>query len=140
MSDVAPAQKTAHLLSAFNKAMNTYDVSALAICFATDAEFTNVAGKRATGRIEIAKAHEALFASKQTPGVPSFYGSLFEVESSTVRFIKPDVAVIDINWKQIGTTGPDGQPWPPRKGLINTVAVEHNGEWLFVVFHNMVIQ
>lgn len=127
------------LTERFIKAMNTYDAGLLAACFAADADFINVQGRKINGRAEIQKAHEPLFAVHRVPGVPSFYNSVFEAQSAAIRIIKDGVVNIDIVWSQTGTTAPDGEPWPTRNGLINAVAVEENGEWLFVAFYNRII-
>ncbi len=36
-----------------------------------------------------------------------------------------------------GARGPDGAPWPLRRGLMNLVATRDGGEWSIAVMHNM---
>jgi uncharacterized protein (TIGR02246 family) len=59
------------------------------------------------------------------------------LHSVRVRFIRPDVAAVDIRWSQKGALGPDGEPWGDRKGLMNWVAEKRDGRWLVAASHNM---
>lgn len=125
------------LISKFTSAINQKDAGMVAACFVADGSFTNPAGRTADGRQAIQQLHEPLFAATQIPGVPSFYNAVLEIDPPAIRFITADVATISFRWNQSGVLAPDGSAWPLRKGLINITAAQNNGEWLFVVFHNM---
>ena len=134
----ARAQTTIkELISKLHAGANHHSAHQFAACFAEDADFTNVLGMQAHGRKGIEKFHEPLYAPKPVPGSPSFYKTILNVEKDTIRNLKADNAAVDIWWDQTGAVGPDNRPWPPRKGLINAVAVRQHGRWYFMVFHNM---
>jgi uncharacterized protein (TIGR02246 family) len=120
----------AQTVDRFRDAWNTHDGHAFALTFAEDADFTNVAGVHAGGRANVEAFHAPVFAgifkeSHQTDKVRS------------VRFLKPDLAAVDIDWEMTGAKFPDGRPRPYRKGLLNWVmAKQTDGSWLILVMHN----
>jgi uncharacterized protein (TIGR02246 family) len=125
------------LATALADALNRGDTRAFAAHFHEDADFTNVIGMQVRGRDAIQAMHDALFTDPPTPDWPSFRHALATVHSVRARFIRPDVAVVDIRWSQKGAVGPDGGPWTNRKGLMNWVAAKENGRWLVAASHNM---
>jgi uncharacterized protein (TIGR02246 family) len=136
-SNAQSTDKIAALIDQLANACNKHDAKAFSECFAADADFTNVIGMQAHGRKNIEIFHQPLFASQPVPGVPSFHKAILKIEKKTIRYLTPDIAAIDIWWDQNGAVGSDAKPWPARKGLENTIAIKKNGEWVFVVFHNM---
>lgn len=125
------------LVSAFFESMNQNDVKSLVGTFAEDAEFTNVFGKSAKGRKAIEELHAPLFSEPRQPGFPSFVGAELTMLDSRIRFLRSDVATVDIKWQQTGAIAPDGQPWGPRIGLISWVVTNENGVWGIAAMHNM---
>ncbi len=120
----------AQTVDRFRDAWNTHDAHAFALTFAEDADFTNVAGVHAGGRANVEAFHAPVFAgifkeSHQTDKVRS------------VRFLKSDLAAVDIDWEMTGAKFPDGRPRPYRKGLLDwVVAKQADGSWLILVMHN----
>lgn len=118
-------------LQRFIDAWNIHDAKAFSMQFAEDADFTNVFGKSSKGRLEIEKFHTPLFST-------IFKSSRQTIEDKKIRFIKPDVAAVDVWWGMTGATYPDGKPWADRKGLLNFIMMpQKNGTWVIVVMHNM---
>ena len=125
------------LVSRLADASNANDVKAFAAVFAEDADFTNVFGQRAQGRKEIEAFHAPYYVEPREPGLPSFVHAHLRVLESRVRFIRPDVASVDVRWEQTGAIAPDGKPWGRRIGLMNWVVARENGVWAIVAMHNM---
>jgi len=105
---------------------NTHDAKSFSAPFAADADYVVINGMKAKGRDEIEKGHAGIFAtiykdSKNTGTVKS------------VRFIRPDVAVVHIEWNLEYQMG--GQA---RKGrAMNTmVMTKEAGKWSIAVFQN----
>jgi len=114
----------------FMDAWNQHNAHAFAALFAEDADFTNWRGTHARGR----KAVEELHA-------PLFTGAVFKDSRQTcrlrsVRFLKPDIAIADIDWEMTGAGAAEGITRPPRKGLLDWALVKTNGRWLIAVMHN----
>ncbi|MFI5248142.1 MAG: SgcJ/EcaC family oxidoreductase [Nitrospirales bacterium] len=108
--------------SGFVDAWNRHDMKAFAELFAEDADFVNVIGLWWRGRREIQKEHEALHASRMK-------NSHLTAVETTVRFLRPDVAVVHVRWELAGDTGLEGKPLPPRKGILTHVDAKIGGKW-----------
>jgi uncharacterized protein (TIGR02246 family) len=117
-------------LSNFEEAWNNHDVKAFSLVFAHDADFTNVFGQTSQGRSAIEQFHAPMFSTM-------FKDSRLALAESNIRFIKPDVAAVDVMWEMTGATDPSGDPWPERKGLINLIMTNENEDWIILVMHNM---
>jgi len=100
-----------------------------------DAEFTNVRGVGASGRKDIEEFHARVFAT-------IFKNSHQKYTAIKTRFIRPDVAEVDVHWEMTGPTDPAGNPVPLRLGLLNFVMTRSemartDEKWQIVVMHNM---
>jgi uncharacterized protein (TIGR02246 family) len=121
-------------------AFNSHDVKALVSSFHTDAEFTNVIGMTAHGRMEIEAFHKPLFAANRPQGIPWFGNAVLKKDGEPViRFLRPDVASADHRWIMTGVVLPDGKEAPERKGLAIPVLTKENGNWAIASFHNLEI-
>jgi uncharacterized protein (TIGR02246 family) len=120
------------VMDRFVDAWNRHDAKSFAAVFAEDADFTNVRGVGASGRANIESFHAPMFAT-------IFSKSHQEYTGIKTRFIRPDVASVDVRWKMTGATDPQGNPRPEREGLLNFVMVKNAGRWEIVVMHNLEI-
>ena len=118
------------VLAGFIEAWNKHDAKAFSMVFAEDADFTNVRGVGASGRVEIEKFHAPLFATR-------FKDTNGKMTKTKIRFIKADVAAVDAWWEMTGAKGPEGQDIPLRKGLLNFVMTKTGEQWFITVMHNM---
>ena len=117
------------VLRGFEEAWNRHDMDAFARLFTEDADFVNVRGARWIGRPAIKEAHQASHGTV-------FKASRLSVPETSVRFLKPDVAVARSTWDLVGHTTPTGEPQPPRKGILTNVLVKGDGGWQIVVTQN----
>jgi len=53
------------------------------------------------------------------------------------RFIRPDVAAVDVHWEMTGAMDAQGNPRPDRLGLLNFVMTKNDGQWQILVMHNL---
>jgi uncharacterized protein (TIGR02246 family) len=111
-------------------AWNRHDATAFAALYAEDADFTNVFGMSAHGRGQIEAFHAPIFRTM-------FRDSQLNATETRIRFIRPDVAAVDIRWEMTGARDPMGKEWPQRHGLLNLIATEAGGQWAITVLHNM---
>jgi uncharacterized protein (TIGR02246 family) len=117
------------VLAGFVEAWNRHDAKAFSLVFAEDADFTNVRGISAHGRIEVEKFHAPRFATK-------FKDTRLKITETKIRFIKPDVAAVDARWEMTGAQGPEGRDVLRRKGLLNFVMTKEDENWFILVMHN----
>ena len=126
----ADEQAIRGVMDSFMDAWNRHDAKAFASLFSEDAGFTNVRGTGASGRLNIEQFHAPLFAT-------IFKNSHQKYTDIKTRFIRPDVAAVDVHWEMTGATDPAGNPRPLREGQLNFVMVKSEGKWQIVVMHNM---
>jgi uncharacterized protein (TIGR02246 family) len=108
----AVAKNTEAFIEAFHKG----DARALAAFWTPDGDYTTETGRRMKGREAIEKGLTAFFAKNK--------GLKVRIESESLRFVTPDVAVED------GTTfviHPDGSP--PSRARYTIVHVKKDGRW-----------
>jgi uncharacterized protein (TIGR02246 family) len=139
LADDTPKDEAAvrDLVKAFETASNKHDAKAFASVFASDAHFTNVLGTTRHGRKAIEEFHRPLFEGDTSKGTPSFKNAVLKIDEVTVRFLRPDVASVDIRWTQTGSVAPDGRDRGTRKRLMSWVVTKENGTWQVAVMHNM---
>jgi len=102
---------------AFVDAFHKGDAKALAALWAPDCDYTDQSGRHLKGRDAIEKVFTNLFAENKDLKV--------RIESVSLRFVTPDVAIED------GTTEvfpPDGGP--PTRARFTNVHVKKEGQWL----------
>jgi uncharacterized protein (TIGR02246 family) len=108
----AIAKNAEDFIEAFHKG----DAKAIAAFWTTDGDYTDKSGKHLKGRAAIEKAFQGLFAEHK--------GLKVRIESDSLRFVTPDVAIED------GTTavaGADGGP--PTRARYVIVHVKKDGKW-----------
>jgi uncharacterized protein (TIGR02246 family) len=114
----------------FYEAFSRHDAHAVAMTFAEDADFTNMAGAHNHGRKEIEDHFARVFA-----------GNLKDARRTdtvkNIRFVSPQVAEVDADTVITGTKAADGSEVPPRKGLMVTTMSRQNGSWHSSVFHEV---
>ncbi len=101
---------------AFVEAFHKGDAKAVAEFWTTDGDYTDVSGKRHSGRETIQKSFTAFFAENK--------GAKLRIEIESLRFITPEVAIED------GITAvlsPDGGP--PSRAKYTIVHVKKDGQW-----------
>jgi uncharacterized protein (TIGR02246 family) len=131
-SDPSSADETAirGVVDSFMDAWNQHDAKAFGALFAEDADFFNIRGIHERGRKRIEDFHAPLFAT-------IFKSSHQTADEISVRFVKPDVAEVDVRWGMTGALNPDGSPRPLRHGLLNFIMTKEAGRWQILVMHNL---
>jgi uncharacterized protein (TIGR02246 family) len=113
----------------FAETWNAHAMEAMAELFTEDADFVTVGGIRLKGRARIrdehAKRHEMQFKE-----------SVMTVRSVDVRFLKPDVALVHVDWGMERDRDPDGTSRSPRNGVMSWVVVRQRDEWRIASAHN----
>lgn len=108
---------------------NKHDVHAVAMTYTQDCDFVNNFGDLTHGRAGM----EATFGPFMT-GVYSETHQTGQVRS--IRFLKPDVAAVDVDWQMTGAKNQDGSMRPTRKGLHSLIMTKQSdGSWLIAMMH-----
>jgi uncharacterized protein (TIGR02246 family) len=129
-SGPTPIKAPLDVVTAFTRAWNAGDASALGELFAEDADFVNVVGLWWTSRRSIRRALKRGFAAW-------FAGSEFTVEKLSQRLVGESGAVVIARWRIEGQLDPAGDPAPVRRGIASIVLHRlADGTWLCVSWHN----
>lgn len=108
---------------------NRHDVKAVVMTYTEDTDVTNAFGTVYHGRA----AMEATFG-------PMLAGVYSETHQTgvvrSVRFFKPDVAAVDVDWQMTGAKNADGSVRPTRKGIHSMIMTKQSdGSWLIAMMH-----
>jgi|SRR5215831_15639492 len=105
--------------AAHNVAANKHDAKGMAILYAPDGDRISAAGVHYIGRDQIEQSYVRLFNGAGENGV-------LKDESSTLRFLTADVALIDVD--DVTTGREDG----PVRHHVASIYVKRNGRWTMV--------
>ena len=119
------------VISGYERTFNQKDAKAFAALFAEDADFINWQGKPAHGRDSIEKFHIKTFKNLRTTELKFI--------THAVRFIKPDVATVDINLVNTNMTTPDGKSLPNREVMLTWLMTREEGKWFIKVNHTIML-
>jgi uncharacterized protein (TIGR02246 family) len=109
------------LATRWERAWNRHDMKELFSFLTEDADFVNVGARHWKGRQQIEAEH--------TSRLKQFSESTWTVKNVAVQFIKPDVALVHVDWTLKGDKEPDGTPRPPRGGVFTWVVVKKGSDW-----------
>jgi uncharacterized protein (TIGR02246 family) len=112
---------------------NSHDMKALTVLLSDDIDFVSVAGTWLTGKDAFEKHHARYHAMQ-------FKDSVWTTSNVKVAFLKPDVALVDVQWTLKGDRDPDGTPRQPRSGIFTRVVTKDGGRWLIRASHNVNIR
>jgi uncharacterized protein (TIGR02246 family) len=102
---------------AFVEAFHAGDAKAVAAFWAADGDYTDLSGRKLAGREAIEKSFTEFFAENR--------GAKLRIESDSLRFVTPDVAIED----GVSSVLPaDGAP--PSRAKYTVVHVKKEGQWL----------
>jgi uncharacterized protein (TIGR02246 family) len=122
------------LIGELTAAWKRGDAKAFGARYQADATFTNVFGDFYVGRMEFDRRHDEVFR-----GI--FKGSTVTMEIRKIRFLRPDVAVLDLNTRLSGVAAPPpglpvGSDGALRSSLL-MVLTKESGRWEIAAYHNV---
>ena len=110
-------------------AWNRHDIKALSTLVAEDVDFVNVAGIRLKNRKEFEQAHARLHQMKMKESVLTH-------KETHIKFVRPDLALVHVEWGMKGDRDLDGTPRQPRQGIFTWVMEKKKGTWRIIAAHN----
>jgi len=110
---------------------NRHDTATYAAHWMEDATFVNVVGMHREGRKRIQAEFDYLHAGR-------FKDSTFVILKRTVRFLKPDVAAVNVWWEMQNDPGAPGHPVENgvRRGVFTHVMLLTPDGWRFAASQN----
>lgn len=114
-------------------AWNAGDAVAYSRHFAVDGTFTNVRGQYFTGREAFLERHDFVFKGQ-------FHGSKLKQDIVSLKFVRPDVAIVEVLTSVTGIQKLSPGTSTDDKGRLRTrllqVMVKDGSEWKIVAYHN----
>jgi uncharacterized protein (TIGR02246 family) len=114
-------------------AWNSGDAAAYSRHFAADGTFTNIRGEFFTGREPFIQKHDNLFKGP-------FHGSTLKQDIVSLKFVRPDVAVVEVLTSVTGIPKLFPGTNTDDKGRLRTrllqVLVKDGDEWKITAYHN----
>lgn len=124
------------LVAAESDAWDRGDAKAFAQRFTLDGSFTNVIGKVYYGRAAFEERHAEIFKT-------IYKGSRLKQSIGKLRFIRPDVAVVDINAELSGFVSAPAAVKTEADHVIRArlqlVLVKERGDWWITAYHNVAV-
>ena len=117
----ADEQAVEELAARYEEAWKSGDAKAVADVYTEDATVIEPTGKMAQGRSEIEKVLAETLAM--------YEGSEIQIERTSLRFIKPGLAVSDGTWTVTGAAKPEKGEGPPMEGQYTVVATKQDSGW-----------
>ena len=114
---------------AFAAAWAKHDGQQLSLIMADNVDFVDVAGDWLRGRADFALYHSRLLSVR-------FRESTLTPLEVSVRFLRPDLAVLHWSWRIEGDRNFDQTLRKPRFGLFTMIAEKRGGQWLVTVAQN----
>ena len=115
-------------------AWNRGDAEAFAANYAEDGSFTNVIGQQLYGKAAFIAQHARIFST-------IYKGSHNTFTIGKIKFIRPDVAIVDIDGVLTGATRlPPGMKAADDGALhvkLQEVMTKEKGSWSIAAFHNV---
>lgn len=101
---------------------NAKDAAAFADVFTDDADFTDVLGQTARGKVAIEAQHRFPFTRNMREAV-------LTVDETHVRALSSDIHVALLRWTTTKNLSLDGTPAPDRRGNMHVVLQRIGGKW-----------
>ena len=112
------------------KAFNAHDAVAFGRLYTEDADWVNVVGVRVKSREHIQAAHKEAFETY-------FRQANITTLSISERLVRPDVAIVHLNWALKGQVDTEsGKEAPPRRGIVTVLAVKQQDSWKIAAGQN----
>jgi uncharacterized protein (TIGR02246 family) len=113
----------ARVIENWNRAWQTKDAKLAAQDYTSDADWTNAFGMKRKGRAEIEKILTEVFS------LPFVMAGQSKTVEQSVRFIKPDVALVVTRVERVGQLTPSGEQLGTRQTSHLRVFVKSRGSW-----------
>jgi uncharacterized protein (TIGR02246 family) len=122
------------LLSELVQAWNRSDAQAYGALFRIDGTFTNVNGSFFLGQVDFIRRHEEIFRG-------DLKGTTLAMAIRDLRFVRPDVAVVDVETSLAGMPKRPPSVHGDFDGIAHScllmVLVKDEGSWSIAAYHNV---
>ncbi|HYL78808.1 MAG TPA: SgcJ/EcaC family oxidoreductase [Bryobacteraceae bacterium] len=114
------------IVNHWQQAWSKFDASLLEGDYADDADWANAFGVRNKGSAKILAFMTAMFKR------PNVQGRRTTWDEPTIRFVRPDVALVSRAYQTLGHKALDGNEMPERKTHSTWLLAKDGGKWRIV--------
>jgi uncharacterized protein (TIGR02246 family) len=107
----------------FERAVSGADVKAIGALFVEDSDLVDQAGAMHHGRAAIEERYQKLFDG-------AYKGAQANLEVTSARFVRPEIAIVDGTYELNGIKSPEGLPLGAVHGMFTNIWVKQNGQWM----------
>jgi len=118
------------LTGKWEKYWNTHNMDSMGTLLTDDVDFVNVAGRWLKGKQETVEYHKGRHKVV-------FKESIWITDSVSIKYVKPDLAIMHIVWGITGDVNPDGTARKPRHGIFSWVVTKNDNRWSILAVHNV---
>jgi len=116
------------VVAGFSDGWNSHNAHAMCSSLADDVQWVNWRGEPLGTRQAVEDEHARLFAD--------LYKNTQRTDLvKTIKYLSPELAVVDDYWTMTGARKRDGSDWPYRAGYANMVMAKRTGRWIVIVSH-----
>ncbi len=107
----------------FEQAVSHGDAKAIGALFVEDSDLVDQAGVMHHGRTAIEERYQKLFDG-------AYKDAQANLQVTSVRLVRPEVAIIDGTYELNGMKSPDGLPLGIITGMFTNIFVKQDGQWM----------
>jgi uncharacterized protein (TIGR02246 family) len=107
----------------FERAVSNADTKAIGALFVEDSDLVDQAGVMHHGRAAIEERYQKLFDG-------AYKGAQANLEVTSVRFVHPEIAIVDGTYELNGMKSPEGLPLGIVRGMFTNVFMKQGGQWM----------
>jgi len=122
-ADPEDEQAIRRLIGDREAAWNRGEVENYSLLLTPAADIVSATGRPARGR-------DAVLALYREQRAGAYKGAVTSTPIDSIRFLRPDVAIVDARFSLSGLRAPDGSALPARRGLLTLVVTKEGSRWL----------
>ncbi len=116
------------VVAGFSNGWNTHNAHAMCASLADDVQWVSWRGEVSTSREQVEDDHAKLFAD--------LYKNTHRTDAvKSIRYLGPDLALVDDYWTMTGARTREGADWPYRAGYASFLMAKRGGRWVVIVSH-----
>jgi uncharacterized protein (TIGR02246 family) len=126
-------QAIRQVITEMTEGFNSHDGRAASRMYMPEARLVTVRGEVMEGQAAIEKGLTSIF---ETRAKTATHRTL----NVSIRFLRPDVALVHVTNELSGLVAPDGAALPSHQELSLRVLAKQDGHWQVAAFHNTMIR
>jgi uncharacterized protein (TIGR02246 family) len=126
--DSADDAAVKEVVAGFSNGWNNLDAHAMCASLADDVQWVNWRGELLSTRQGVEDEHAKLFTG--------LYKNSHRTDTvKSIRYLSPELALVDNYWTMTGARKRDGSDWPYRAGYASLLMAKRGGRWIVIASH-----